>query len=91
MAGHRLVHRIVDHLREEMVQRLFVGAADIHAGAAAHRLQALQHFDGAGVIGVACILRRRFPSRLSDRIGGAGRAWGRLGHARKQVVAVIHA
>ncbi len=40
VAGQRLVHRIVDHLGEQMMQRLFVGAADIHAGAAAHGLQA---------------------------------------------------
>jgi glycosyltransferase involved in cell wall biosynthesis len=45
VAGHRLVHRIVDDLGEQVVQRLLVGAADIHAGAAAHRLQPLQHLD----------------------------------------------
>ena len=45
MAGHRLVHGVVDHLGEEVVQRLLVGAADIHAGPAAHRLEPLQHLD----------------------------------------------
>ena len=45
VAGHRLVHGIVDHLGEEVVQGLLVGAADIHAGPAANRLQALQHLD----------------------------------------------
>jgi topoisomerase-4 subunit B len=33
------VHRVVDHLGEEVVQGLLVGAADIHAGPAPHRLQ----------------------------------------------------
>ena len=61
--GQRLVHRIVDHFGEQMMQRLFVGAADIHAGAAAHRLQALQHLDVLG--GVAAL-------------GGGGFARGRL-------------
>ena len=50
MAGHRLVHGVVEHLGEEVVHRLLVGAADIHAGAPAHGLQALQHLDvGGGV------------------------------------------
>ena len=56
VAGHRLVHRIVDHLGEQVVQRLLVGAADIHAGPAAHRLQAFQHLDMAGVVAFAAVL-----------------------------------
>ncbi len=50
MARHRLVHRVVDHLGEEVVERLLVGAADIHAGPAPHRLQPLQHLDRRGVV-----------------------------------------
>ena len=38
MPGNGLVHAVVEHLGEEMVQGLLVGAADIHAGAPAHRL-----------------------------------------------------
>ena len=53
MAGDRLVHRIVEDFRRQMVQRGFVGAADIHAGAAAHRLQALQDLDVLGGVVVA--------------------------------------
>ncbi len=53
VAGERLVHGVVDHLGEQMVQRLLVGAADIHAGAAAHRLEPLQHLDMFG--GVAAL------------------------------------
>ena len=33
VAGDRLVHRVVQHLGRQMVQRRFVGAADIHARA----------------------------------------------------------
>ena len=45
VAGQRLVHGIVDHLGEQVMQRLLVGAADIHAGTLAHRLQPFQHLD----------------------------------------------
>ena len=41
---------VVDDLGEEVVQGLLVGAADIHAGAAAHRFQTLQHLDVGGGI-----------------------------------------
>ena len=81
MARHGLVHRIVDHLGEEVVQRLLVGAADIHAGAAAHGLQPLQHLDvGGGVAafrrpvrGAAHALRRPF---VGAPRGGGGRGRG---------------
>ncbi len=48
--GDGFVHRVVDDFREQVVQRLLVGAADIHAGAAADRLQPLQHLDVVGGI-----------------------------------------
>ena len=51
MAGHRLVHRVVDDLGGQVVQRVVVGAADIHARAAADGLQPLQHLDVLGGIG----------------------------------------
>ena len=47
VARQRLVHRVVDDFGEQMMQRLFVGAADIHAGPAAHRLEAFEHLDVA--------------------------------------------
>ena len=50
MARDRLVHGVVDDFGEEMVQRLFVGAADIHAGPAADGLEPLQHLDVGGGI-----------------------------------------
>ncbi len=53
VAGHRLVHAVVDHLGKEVMEPLLVGAADIHAGPAPHRLQPFEHLDvGGRVIGV---------------------------------------
>jgi hypothetical protein len=50
VARHRLVHRVVEHLGHQVVQRALVGAADIHAGAFADGLQPLQHLDGGGIV-----------------------------------------
>jgi hypothetical protein len=52
MPGHGLVHRIVQHLGHQVVQSPFVGAADIHARALAHRFQPLEHLDGMGIVGI---------------------------------------
>ena len=38
VTGDRLVHGVVQHLGEQMMHRLLVGAADIHAGAPPHGL-----------------------------------------------------
>ena len=81
MAGDRLVHGIVDDFGEEVMQRRLVGAADIHAGAAADRLQALEHFDrGRSIEGFPrrrrrtlraarrrCLVRSGFRHRLLAR------------------------
>ena len=65
--GQRLVHRVVDDFGEEVMQRLLVGAADIHAGPAAHRFQAFEHLDiGRSVVGLAA-----GPAR--GRLGGRAR------------------
>ncbi len=58
-AGDCLVHRIVEHFGGEMVKRALVDAADIHAGAAADRLQPFEHLDRMGVV----IGRRRSGGR----------------------------
>ena len=52
VAGDRLVHRIVDDLGGEVVERARVGAADVHARPAADRLEPLQHLDRGGVVAV---------------------------------------
>ena len=61
VARHGLVHGIVDHLGEEVVQAGVVRAADIHAGPAPHRLQPFQHLDGGR--GVAGLVRRPVAER----------------------------
>ena len=48
MAGHRFVHGVVEDLRRQVVESVFIGAADVHAGAPAHRFEAFQDFDVAG-------------------------------------------
>src|SRR3546814_6714830 len=61
-----LVHAVVDDLGGEMVERAFVGAADIHARAPANGFEPLQHLDlrsvvafGGGVRGVEQIVTHR--------------------------------
>ena len=50
-AGQRLVDGVVDDLVDHVVQAgAVVGVADVHAGALAHRVQALQHLDGLGPV-----------------------------------------
>ena len=47
MAGERFVDRVVDDFVDHVVQaRAIVGIADVHAGAFAHRVEALQDLDG---------------------------------------------
>ena len=67
VAGHRLVHGVVEHLGEEVVHRLLVGAADIHAGPPAHRLEPLQHLDIGGGIGLLGPASAIFRSRRACR------------------------
>ena len=58
MSGDGLVHGVVDHLGEQVMHRLFVRAADIHAGAATDGLEAFEHFDV--MLAVAAAFRRAF-------------------------------
>ena len=51
-AGDGLVHGIVDDFGGEVVEGAGVGPADIHAGAAANRLEPLEHLDRGRVIAV---------------------------------------
>ena len=50
MAGHGLVHGVVDNFRGQVVQGAFIRAADVHAGAASDGLQAFQNLDVLGGI-----------------------------------------
>ena len=43
---------VVEDLGGEVVQRALVGAADVHAGAAADGLEPFEHLDRGGVIAV---------------------------------------
>ncbi len=45
VAGHRLVHRVVDHLPDEVVQTALTGGPDVHAGAFADGLQPFENGD----------------------------------------------
>ena len=76
VAGHRFIHRIVERFGEQMVHRLVVGAANIHARSAAHRLQPLQHLDVLGGVvglGARCRFVRRFCLVHRFRLGGGRR------------------
>ena len=79
MACDRFVHGVVDHLGEKVVHGLFVRAADVHAGPAAHGLEPFEDFDVAFRIAGSSGL---------GRLAGAGR--GLIAHlalgVRKQVV-----
>src|SRR5690606_37120418 len=75
MAGDGFVHAVVDDLGGEMVERALVGAADIHAGAAADGFESLKHLDlrsvvavGGGARGVEQIVTHKMAIR-----GGEGR------------------
>ena len=50
-AGHGLVDGVVDDLVDEVVQPALVGGADVHAGPAAHGLEALEDLDLLGGVG----------------------------------------
>lgn len=73
MARHGLVHRIVQHFGEEVMQRLFVGAAHIHARPLPDGLQSFEDLDMSGGVTGLCtaalraLLRRRFGARGARR------------------------
>ena len=67
VAGERLVDGVVDDLEDEVVQAARAGGADVHAGALADRLEALEYLDIFGV--VAGLLQRTSQCARAD--GGA--------------------
>jgi hypothetical protein len=68
IARQRLVDRVVDDLENHVMKaRAVIGVADVHAGPFADGLEALQHLDFGGVVGVvlgvpgpACISRKSY-------------------------------
>ena len=56
VAGEGLVDRVVDDLPHEVVQAALAGGPDVHAGPLAHRLEALEDGDRAGVVGLPVAL-----------------------------------
>ncbi|MNT07451.1 hypothetical protein D3C72_1421550 [compost metagenome] len=69
VAGDGLVHGVVDDFGKEVVQRLFIGAANIHAGAHAHRFQPFEHADRRSTV---VVTRRRHGGRRRDGRNGCG-------------------
>ena len=58
VAGHRLVHRVVDDLPHEVVQTALAGGADVHARTFADGLQPLENRDRLGAVLLLCFLLR---------------------------------
>ena len=78
----RLVHRIVEDLGRQVMQRRLIRAADIHARPAAHGLEPFQNLDVLG--GVAGLARR--PARGGGAATrGAPRRRARFAQIREQV------
>ena len=83
MAGQRLVDRIVRYLEHHVVEaRAVVGIADIHAGALAHRVEALEDLDLVGAIvvlvGIFC-----HATDIGIRRGKVTRAYARTRVSRQ--------
>jgi hypothetical protein len=77
MTGDRLIHRVVEDFRRQVMQRRLIGAADIHAGALTHRFQTLQDLDVLGRV-FRVVTRRQGQASLRLGLHG-GRGWlGRL-------------
>jgi hypothetical protein len=53
VTGERLVHRVVHHLVDEVMQAAHAGRTDVHARALAHGLEALEDRDVLGVVASA--------------------------------------
>ena len=73
VAGDRLVHGVVQHLGEEVMQGPLIRAADIHAGAAADGLKPLQHLDVLGGVAGGGDRGVGFGVCADDRMSGDGR------------------
>src|SRR6185436_16518048 len=74
VAGERLVHCVVDDFEHHVVQAGAIGGvADVHPGALAHRLEALQDLDAVGFVA---------PTRLRRFLHWGGRVLLRFTHSQ---------
>jgi hypothetical protein len=77
VAGDRLVHRVVEHLGEEVMQRPLVGAADVHARPLADRLEAFEDLDVlCGVAARRALRLARGDRRVRARLMALGQRRG---------------
>src|SRR6185369_6548592 len=92
----RLVDGIVDDLPEQVVVAVTIGAADVHGGALANRLEALEDLDALGAVLVAgCGTRGRDGSgshaqlvRSGEKVGAASGGRTRRTSASRLTIAV---
>ncbi len=85
VAGERLVDGVVDDLVHEVVQTARSGRADVHAGALAHRLEALEDLDLVGaVLDVSPFGLHRFRGMLFGLLGQAVR------DLRRHILGALH-
>jgi hypothetical protein len=76
VTGDRFVHGVVEHFGNEMVERAFIGAADIHAGAATDRFESFEDFDGGAVVA----FRRRRTGLFVEQVIGHGQGHSGTGN-----------
>ena len=84
MAGDRLVHGVVHDLVDEVVQPAGAGRADVHAGALADGLEALEDGDVLGAVGGAL-------ASLALLRLGCGAAWLHRSCARSSSCSLLRA
>ena len=77
VSGQRLVHPVVEDLPQAVLQAAAIGGPDVHAGALAHRVQALQHRQVPGGV-------RAVTSGVRGQPGGGGGSQG--GHGRADLL-----
>ena len=56
VAGHGLVHRVVDYLPDKVVQAALTGGPDVHARAFADSLEAFENGDRRSAVFILCLL-----------------------------------
>ena len=85
VAGHRLVHGIVDDFGKEVMKGVGVGPADVHSRTPPNGLQPLEHFDRGGIVG-------RFAGRsvARRRLALDGRRLAALGGRRAEKIVHVH-